>query len=78
MLVNATEFNQLDRDLFLDTPYPGNPGMLTVKGASQHRQLGENLRQIYMDELGFLPSGYSPKVVDARSTQTEYSMHFVL
>ncbi|KAJ1950313.1 hypothetical protein IWQ62_006588, partial [Dispira parvispora] len=44
-----------------DSPYPVNfwgscePGQLTKKGMTQMLSLGENLRQIYVDKLGFLP-----------------------
>ncbi|KAG0049230.1 Acid phosphatase-like protein 2 [Gryganskiella cystojenkinii] len=44
------------------------PGQLTPKGAHQHRLLGASLRQIYVDELKLLPSGYDPEAVQIRST----------
>ncbi|KAJ1968142.1 hypothetical protein IWQ62_001421 [Dispira parvispora] len=56
-----------------DSPYPVNfwgsckPGQLTKKGMEQMLSLGENLRQIYVDKLGFLPQELKPGVTSAAS-----------
>ncbi|KAF9995734.1 hypothetical protein BGZ79_010548 [Entomortierella chlamydospora] len=44
------------------------PGQLTPVGAMQHRRLGAALRQIYVDELKFLPATFDPETVHIRST----------
>ncbi|KAG0345079.1 hypothetical protein BG004_003977 [Podila humilis] len=44
------------------------PGQLTPLGAWQHRQLGAALRELYVDQLKFLPPTFDPLTVYIRST----------
>ncbi|KAL6072946.1 Lysosomal acid phosphatase [Balamuthia mandrillaris] len=43
-------------------------GQLTSEGAMQHYVMGKRLRQIYITQLGFLPSQYNASQVFVRST----------
>ena len=42
-------------------------GQLTTIGALQHRKLGENLREIYIKQLGLLPNEFDSKYYFIRS-----------
>ncbi|KAF9425898.1 Acid phosphatase-like protein 2, partial [Podila epigama] len=44
------------------------PGQLTPVGAWQHRALGAALREVYIDQLKFLPPTFDPSTVYLRST----------
>ncbi|KAF9312711.1 Lysophosphatidic acid phosphatase type 6 [Podila horticola] len=44
------------------------PGQLTPVGAWQHRALGAALRDLYVDQLQFLPPTFDPQTVYIRST----------
>ncbi|KAF9415310.1 Acid phosphatase-like protein 2, partial [Entomortierella beljakovae] len=44
------------------------PGQLTSFGAQQLQQLGENLREIYVDRLKLLPAIFDPSTIYLRST----------
>ncbi|KAJ1921728.1 hypothetical protein H4219_000461 [Mycoemilia scoparia] len=52
--------------------YGGNceSGQLTDKGKEMHRDLGSRLRNIYVDELNFLPKDFTVNSIYLRSTST--------
>ena len=62
------DLNQYQRTL-----WKGNcpPGTLTPKGASQHRQLGQSVRRVYVEKLRFLGHSFDPKEMRLRSTDFE-------
>lgn len=52
---------------FARTTWDGNciPGQLTRRGMLMHKQLGESLREIYVDQLAFLPETMNDTVKDS-------------
>ncbi|KAH7046316.1 histidine phosphatase superfamily [Linnemannia elongata] len=57
-------------NLYASTYWPGNceVGQLTNRGAAQTRQVGQDLRRVYVDQLGFLSSRLDTEDVYVRNT----------
>ncbi|KAI9228531.1 MAG: histidine phosphatase superfamily [Piptocephalis tieghemiana] len=71
----VTESIILDYTIPATSPYSRDmwrgscaPGQLTPKGIKQHHELGQHLRSIYVDKLGFLPSTLDPSALYLRTT----------
>lgn len=61
----------LDPQIFHPPYNPAHHGLLTKKGQEQHEALGKDLREIYIDQLAFLPPTYDASQVRVRTTLTE-------
>eukprot|EP01124_Arcella_intermedia_P025231 TRINITY_DN446_c0_g1_i2.p1 TRINITY_DN446_c0_g1~~TRINITY_DN446_c0_g1_i2.p1 ORF type:complete len:434 (-),score=75.59 TRINITY_DN446_c0_g1_i2:21-1322(-) len=72
---NKVPVGRLYRKKYLDgrEPVVGDCslGQLTAEGAMQHRELGANLRSIYVDQLGFLSPTFDESQIYIRSTNVE-------
>ncbi|KAF9904482.1 Acid phosphatase-like protein 2 [Linnemannia zychae] len=57
-------------NLYASTYWPGNceVGQLTNRGAAQARQVGHDLRRVYVDQLGFLSSRLESDDIYVRNT----------
>src|SRR5690349_16498910 len=57
-------------NLYASTYWPGNceVGQLTNRGTAQTRQVGQDLRRVYVDQLGFLSSRLDTEDVYVRNT----------
>ena len=51
---------------------------LTVDGAKMHQELGDFYRQIYVNDLKFLPEKYDPRYIYARSSQPDRCVRSVM
>jgi acid phosphatase len=58
-------------------PLNGNCGLgeLTPKGISQHNQLGAMFRDLYVDQIGFMPQELNPDHLYIRAGDEERLLH---